>query len=99
MLDQYIEITVINLAIYQKQKVARFTSSLWQFYDLHEIPLTKKRLCWSEAFLQGACHCLVQYNMKKLFSFSTPVMKDIRQLKYFLYFLHILLDQCVTIMV
>ena len=33
-----------------KLKVARFTSSLWQPFDLNEIGLTWKMICWSKLF-------------------------------------------------
>ena len=52
------DITVLNLVISPKLIATRFTSSLYQTYDLLEIRLTKKMLYWNDNILLGACSCL-----------------------------------------
>ena len=46
--------TVLNPAISQKLKLARFPTTLWQSYDLHEISLTEKEDFLKEKYITGS---------------------------------------------
>ena len=77
--------TVTNPVISQKPRVARFPSTLCQFYGLRDIQRTKKkRIYWSESALQGAILCILTNQIL----ISTKIDKASKRLYVYLNYLH-----------
>ena len=69
--------TVLNPVISPKLRVARFSSTLRQSYDLHTIRLKlKKKLCCSKNILQIACHCLTPTSCKTYDSLIPQLLRN-----------------------
>ena len=57
--------TILNPVIYQKLRVARFNSALWQSYDLYEIRLTQKEAMLKQKYFTGSMPLLTpNHNLK-----------------------------------